>query len=82
MSAIAFKGWKDTRNDPSKAITFGDGTPMNIDTVLAICDIADDLACDIPWQDGDVALSDNYRVIHGRRPFVGTRRVLASLVAA
>ena len=20
----AFKGWKDTRNDPSKAITFGD----------------------------------------------------------
>ena len=24
----AFKGWKDTRNDPSKAITFGDGTSM------------------------------------------------------
>jgi len=78
----AFKGWKDTRNDPSKAITFGDGTPMPTETVLAICDLADDMAFDIPWQAGDVALLDNYRVMHGRRPFEGTRRVLASLVAA
>ena len=29
----AFQGWKDTRNDPSKAITFGDGTPLDRDAV-------------------------------------------------
>lgn len=78
----AFKGWKDTRNDPAKAITFGDGSPLPADTVLAICDMADAMAFDIPWQAGDVALIDNYRVMHGRRPFEGSRRVLASLVAA
>jgi alpha-ketoglutarate-dependent taurine dioxygenase len=26
------------------------------------------------WQDGDVALVDNYRVMHGRYPFSGTRK--------
>src|SRR5687768_16995760 len=25
----AFRGWKDARNDPAKAITFGDGSPMD-----------------------------------------------------
>ena len=29
----AFQGWKDARNDPSKAITFGDGTPLDRDAV-------------------------------------------------
>ena len=29
----AFQGWKDERNDPSKAITFGDGTPLDREAV-------------------------------------------------
>ena len=78
----AFRGWKDSRNDPSKAISFGDGAPLDVEAVLRVCDIADELAFDIPWRDGDVALIDNYLVMHGRRPFEGSRRVLASLVAA
>jgi len=77
-----FRGWKDSRNDPSKAITFGDGAPLDRDAVMRLCDIADELTFEIPWQAGDVALIDNYLVMHGRRPFSGTRRVLASLVAA
>ena len=44
-------------------------------------DLADDLSFDLALQTGDVALIDNYLVMHGRRPFVGERRVLASLVA-
>ena len=78
----AFRGWKDVRNDPSEAIRFGDGAPLDVPAVMRVCDIADELAYDIPWQDGDVALIDNYLVMHGRRPFEGSRRVLASLVAA
>ena len=31
----AFNGWKDTRNDPAKAITFGDGSPLNPEDVAA-----------------------------------------------
>lgn len=78
----AFCGWKDARNDPAKAITFGDGTPLDREAVLDAVALAEELAFDVPWQAGDVALVDNYVVMHGRRPFTGTRKVLASLVAA
>lgn len=77
----AFQGWKDDRNDPSKAITFGDGTPLDRSAVDRATAIAEEISFDIPWQAGDVALVDNFVVMHGRRPFTGTRKVLASLVA-
>jgi hypothetical protein len=78
----AFKGWKDARNDPSKAITFGDGTPLDASAVHTAAALADEIAFDVPWQPGDVVLVDNYIVMHGRRSFSGTRKVWASLVAA
>lgn len=78
----AFKGWKDTRNDPSKAITFGDGTPLDAADAMRAADLAEEITFDVPWQTGDVALVDNYVAMHGRRTFAGTRKVLASLVAA
>lgn len=34
---------------------------------------------DIPWQTGDVLLLDNFAVQHGRRPWQGERKLLASL---
>ena len=77
----AFNGWKDTRNDPARAITFGDGTPLDSGDVAAASAIADEVTFDIPWKAGDLALVDNYVAMHGRRNFKGTRRVLASLVA-
>ncbi len=77
----AYQGWKDTRNDPSKAITLGDGTPLNRDHVQLASDLAQQLTFDVPWQQGDVALVDNFVVMHGRRTFRGKRQVLASLVA-
>jgi hypothetical protein len=78
----AFKGWKDTRNDPSKAITFGDGTSINPEDVEIASTLAEDCTFDLPWHSGDLALVDNYTAMHGRRTFTGTRRVLASLVAS
>jgi len=46
-----------------------------------VIELGDKLSFDVPWQTGDVALVDNYLVMHGRRPFSGQRRVLASLVS-
>lgn len=77
----AFQGWKDTRNDPSKAITFGDGTPLDREAVNVATELAEELAFNVPWQKGDVALVDNFVTMHGRRTFSGTRKVLASLIA-
>jgi alpha-ketoglutarate-dependent taurine dioxygenase len=78
----AFQGWKDERNDPSKAITFGDGTPLDRDAVNVATRLGEELSFNVPWQRGDVALVDNFVTMHGRRAFTGTRKVLASLVAA
>ncbi|MEP0188898.1 MAG: TauD/TfdA family dioxygenase [Erythrobacter sp.] len=77
----AFRGWTDSRNDPNRAITFGGGEPITSGDMAPSIAIADELTADCAWQTGDVALIDNYLVMHGRRPFAGKRRVLASLVA-
>ena len=77
----AFRGWSDSRNDPNRAITFGDGTPISAADMAPAIRIADELTYDLQWQAGDVALVDNFLVMHGRRPFAGKRRVLASLVS-
>jgi hypothetical protein len=78
----AFKGWKDDRNDPSKSITQGDGSVLDPSEIERVCELADEITFDLHWQDGDLALVDNYLCMHGRRSFKGTRKVLASLVAA
>jgi len=78
----ASQGWKDERNDPSRAITYGDGTPLDRAGAAEAAKLADELAFDLPWRQGDVALVDNFVAMHGRRTFTGTRKVLASLVAS
>lgn len=77
----AFTGWKDTRNAPSKALTFGDGSPMDDEGAQLASDLAEELIFDVPWQSGDVTLIDNYVVMHGRRTFEGKRSVLAAFLA-
>lgn len=76
----AFSGWKDARNDPTKSITFGDDTPLDVAAAQTAAQLGEELSFDIPWQRGDVALVDNYVAMHGRRPYAGTRKVLASLI--
>lgn len=77
----AFRGWKDARNDPTKSVTLGNGAPLDVKALGRAIEIADELSYDLHWQAGDVALLDNYRVMHGRRPYSGKRRVVAALVA-
>jgi alpha-ketoglutarate-dependent taurine dioxygenase len=59
---------------------FGDGgelDPADLDRIRAAFR---DAAITFPWAAGDVLLLDNMRMAHGRRPFTGTRRVVASLM--
>ncbi len=75
----AYCGWKDERNDPSEAIRHGDGSKLDGDAVNVAVRLAEELAYDHLWQAGDIVLLDNTVTMHARRPFVGTRKVLASL---
>lgn len=78
----AFKGWKTEDEGRNKAITFGDGSAIDGSDMLRVADSAEALTFDMRWETGDVVLVDNFLVMHGRRPFKGTRRVLASLVGS
>ncbi|KAK1575333.1 hypothetical protein Q3G72_004567 [Acer saccharum] len=75
----AYTGWKDARNDPVKAVTFGDGEPLPADIIYDCLRILEEECVAVPWQKGDVLLIDNLAVLHSRRPFNPPRRVLASL---
>jgi len=70
----AFLGWKGVRENPSSAITFGDGSAIPIEGLELIVALSEQFTFDLPWQDGDVALVDNYLTMHGRRPFSGERK--------
>lgn len=75
----AYCGWKDTRNDPSKAIRHGDGSALDADAVRQAIAIANELSFDVAWRSGDAVLIDNTVVMHARKPFEGPRKVVASL---
>jgi len=77
----AFKGWQDARNQANKSVCFGDGSALADEDMETVCAISEELAFDLPWVAGDIALVDNFLVMHGRRPFEGQRCVLASLLA-
>ncbi|MCA9109583.1 MAG: TauD/TfdA family dioxygenase, partial [Planctomycetaceae bacterium] len=78
----ASSGWKDTRNDPSRAITHGDGQPLDREVVLMASELASEFTFDVNWQPGDVALVDNRISMHARQPFSGPRKIWASLANA
>ena len=78
----AFRGWKDSRNLAEKSIQFGDGGAISNKAMTLAIALGDRLSFDLQWQTGDVVLVDNLLVMHGRRPFRGQRRVLASLAGA
>ena len=75
----AYTGWKDSRNVPEKAVTFGDSTLLPPAAVEECLRLMEDLSVAIQWKKGDVLLIDNHLVQHSRRSFVPPRRVLAAL---
>ncbi|KAL3492441.1 hypothetical protein BJX62DRAFT_250638 [Aspergillus germanicus] len=58
---------------------FGDGSPMDVDDLDALLDIAEGSAVNVEWEEGDLVILDNYAVQHSRQPWVGERQVLAAL---
>lgn len=73
----AYRGWADA----AKSVSFGDGSLIDPADMTVAIELADELSYDMEWQAGDVAIVDNYAVMHGRRPFTGKRRILVSLLA-
>lgn len=75
----AHAGWRRTEDEHWPLLAFGDQTPLPttcLDDALAI---AEDNTLNHAWRTGDIVFLDNTRMMHGRRPFEGSRSVLAAL---
>jgi alpha-ketoglutarate-dependent taurine dioxygenase len=70
----AYMGWSGVKDNPAKALCFGDDSEFTQQYLNTIVDIAESLSYNIGWQDGDVALVDNNLAMHGRRPYSGERK--------
>ena len=77
----AFMGWKDSRNLAEKSVCFGDDSEITDEAMQQVVELSKQFTFDLQWQNGDLAIVDNFLVMHGRRPFQGERRILASLAA-
>ena len=77
----AFMGWKDSRNVAEKSVRFGDDSEITNKDMNQVVELSRQFTFDLQWQNGDLAVVDNFLVMHGRRPFQGERRILASLAA-
>ena len=77
----AYMGWKGVRENPSSAITFGDHSHIKATDLELVNSLAAEFTFDVDWQDGDMAIVDNYMTMHGRRPYSGEtkRQVLVAL---
>ncbi|MES4903975.1 MULTISPECIES: TauD/TfdA family dioxygenase [unclassified Streptomyces] len=54
---------------------YGDGSPIDADTVEIINKVYETATLREPWQAGDVLLVDNIRMAHSREPYGGQREV-------
>jgi hypothetical protein len=75
----AYKGCVDKRNDPTKAVTYGDGSYLNHEEVDTVVQLMEENCVSIPWVKGDLIWIDNNQVLHSRRFFTPPRRIFAYL---
>ncbi len=58
---------------------YGDGSPIEDETLDHIREVYERERVLFPWQDGDILLLDNMLTAHGRAPFSGPRKVLVGM---
>jgi alpha-ketoglutarate-dependent taurine dioxygenase len=58
---------------------YGDGASIEPEVIAAIRDAYEAETVIFQWQEGDLLLLENMLTAHGRRPYTGSRRVLAAM---
>lgn len=76
--ARALLEWMGEEALPQHA-TFGDGSPISASDLSALRSAQRAVEVLVSWRRGDFLVADNVLVLHGRRPFTGSRRVLVAM---
>jgi len=70
----AHLGWNRPGANLDEALTFGNDETIPMQSLTTLVDIAKEFTMPLAWRDGDIALVDNHRVMHGRHAFGGSRK--------
>jgi len=70
----AYRGWKRLDDSRDPLLTFGNGEHIPVEVLIEIVDLSQQFTVPAEWQDGDVALIDNHRVMHGRYSYSGEQK--------
>jgi alpha-ketoglutarate-dependent taurine dioxygenase len=62
-----------------RQVYYGDGSAIEDAVVTAIRQVYEQHAVHFPWQATDILMLDNMLVAHGRRPFVGPRKIVVAM---
>ena len=60
-------------------VYFADGSPIDAAMLDEITQVYSDQSIVFPWREGDVLMLDNMLTAHGRKPFVGKRKVVVGI---
>ena len=60
-------------------VYFADGSPIETEMIDEISRACEENSIAFPWRKGDVLLLDNMLTAHGRKPFVGKRKVVVGM---
>jgi alpha-ketoglutarate-dependent taurine dioxygenase len=60
-------------------VYYGDGEPIPDSVVNELQDLYEKRARSFRWQQGDILMVDNMLAAHGRRPFVGPRKIVVAM---
>lgn len=69
----------DTVDDLPHWVTYGDGSVIPEEDLKEVRIAAERNKLSVPWRPGDLMVVDNMRVLHGREPFSGNRKVVVSM---
>lgn len=58
---------------------YGDGSKIETSVLEEINEIYQQETVTFSWQEGDILMLDNMLVAHGRKPFIGSRKVLVGM---
>ena len=76
-------GWKNNSSLGLPPVVFGNGDWIREESIRRMSDAARSLTLVRKWSEREILMVDNHRVMHGRKPFSGSkpREVLVSLTA-